>query len=112
MTADRQSLLAAVADRPAADLIAALDRTLGELQGRVAALEGTPAAQPLDEGFPDGPDRLALMLNGKVAAALVAADYGSVAAVRSASDADLLAAPGIDAKSLKFIRSKVGGAGL
>lgn len=107
MTEDKQTLLAAVADRPAADLIAALDRSLERLQERVTALEGASAAQP-DEGFPDGPDGLAVTLSGKVAAALVAAGYGSVAAVRAASDADLLAA-GIDAKTLKFIRSKVAG---
>lgn len=107
MTEDKQTLLAAVADRPAADLIAELVRQVDRLHKRVAVLEGT---QPvLDDGYGDGPDLLALTLNGKVAATLVAADYASVAAVRSASDADLLAVSGIDAKTLKFIRSKIGG---
>jgi len=108
------ALLAAVCDRPAAAL---LERLVGEvawLRGRVADLErrmgevgGKGASEPL--GTPSaGPDGLALALNGRLAAVLVAGGYSSADEVRAAADGDLLAVRGVDAKALKLIREKVG----
>ncbi len=56
----------------------------------------------------DGPDALAYALNSRLAAVLVAGGFGSLAAVRAASDAELRAVAGMTEKGLKLIRAKVG----
>jgi hypothetical protein len=60
-------------------------------------------------GVTDGPDALAFALGGKLAARLVAGGFGSVAAVRTASDVALLAVAGVTAQGLRLIREKAGG---
>lgn len=100
-----------VADRTVAGL-------LGELAERVAVLESAvqgrsgaenPQVAPLGSAA-DGPDQLALALgNSRLAALLVAGGFGSLAAVRAASDGELLAVAGVTAKGLKLIRERVGG---
>lgn len=112
-----QTLLTTVSDRQVADLLADIYREIAALQRRVAALEGeadapswfAPAAGvhlgvggDLDDSG-DGPDRLALAFGGKTAAALVAADFGSLAAVRAATDAQLR--PVVGGRTLKAMRA-------
>lgn len=119
-----QTLLATVSDRQVAALLAEIDQEIAILQRRVAALEGNTDADAARiwfapdagihlgvggdlDGSDDGPDLLALTLGGKTAAALVAADFGSLAAVRAATDAQLRQV--VDAKTLKSIRTKLAG---
>lgn len=57
----------------------------------------------------DGPDALAFaLLHGRLAAALVAGGFASLAAVRAAGDGALLATPGVSARGLRLIRERVG----
>jgi len=68
---------------------------------------GKGAPEPLGTPTAAGPDGLALALNGKLAATLVASGYDAVEAVQAASDEELLAVAGIDAKALKLIRQRI-----
>lgn len=105
----QDELLARVADRSVAAL-------LGDLCTRVAALEGREPSQAGQGGAGgvstetlSGPDALAFALNGKLAAVLVAGGYDSPAAVAAASDDQLLAVWGINAKAVKLIRERIKG---
>lgn len=50
---------------------------------------------------------LAQLLNSRLAAVLIQAGYGSVAAVKAASDSELLAVPGVGEKALASIRERI-----
>ncbi len=92
-----------VADRAVAGL-------LGDIYARLERIDAllAGAENPQVTAFSDGPDALALALNSRLAAALVAGGFGTLAAVQAASDAELLAVPGLTPKGLKLIREKVG----
>jgi len=109
------ALLAAVGDRSAAALLAWMVEEAAWLRGRVAELErrmgevgGKGALEPLGTPAAAGLDGLARALNNRLAAALLAGGYGSLDAVRAASDDALLAVRGVDAKAIKLIRERVG----
>lgn len=114
MNDETKTMLAAVGDRTVAALLAAvLDEAAG-LRLRLVAVErrmgevgGMGAPEPRGTPAAAGPDGLALALNGKLAATLVAGGFGSVEAVQAASDEELLAVAGIDAKALKLIRQRI-----
>lgn len=100
-----EKLLDQVGDRTVAAL-------LGDLLARVAVLESklqnAGAAGAEIPQVADGPDQLALALNSRLAALLVAGGFGSLAAVRAASDAELLGVAGATERAVKLIREKVG----
>jgi hypothetical protein len=92
-----------------ADVYGRLERIEALLAGAENPQVATVAPAAPNGAAVDGPDALALALgNSRLAAVLVAGGFGSLAAVRAASDGELLAVAGVTVKALKLIRAKVG----
>lgn len=94
-----------VADRAVAGLLADLLARVADLESTLQNRVGAGAEIPQ---VSDGPDALAFALNNRLAALLLANGYDSVAAVKAASDEELLGVPGLTARGVKMIRGKVG----
>lgn len=97
--------LALVADRVVAELLAEILERLSNVEYALSEviIEEAAASEPHD-----GPDALAEALNSALASVLIAGGFGTFGAIRAASDAELMALPGVNAKALKLIRTRVG----
>ncbi len=119
---DRAVLLQQVSDFAVQQLLAELQGQLEHLEQTVAAMvaAGAPvpvrcesvSAEPAAVGSGTEDALAEVLKNGRLAAVLARAGYGTTTAVAGAGDAQLLAIDGVSEKALRQIRERIPAVGL